>query len=258
MYYNKSMAFKEIKGIKTYYEKSGKKGDSVLLLHGWGQNTEMMAYIASFLSKHFVVYNLDLPGFGKTEEPSEPWDIDAYTKYIRSFCENFKIDNPIIIGHSFGCRIAFKYALNYPVKRMVLTGAAGIRGKRGVEYYTKVYGYKLAKKVLSLKPFEKQKEKLMKNAGSDDYKNTSGIMRSTFVKVVNEDLKPILKDIKTPTLLVWGENDEPTPLSMGKTMEKLMGDATLVIFENDDHFAYFHQGDRFNRVLEAYLKDLYA
>ena len=168
-----------------------------------------------------------------------------------------KIKDPIIIGHSFGCRIALNYAYKYPVYKMVLTGAAGIRPNRDLSYYFKVYSYKLMKKILSIKGLEKLKEKYMKNAGSSDYKNTSGVMRSTFVKVVNEDLRPILKDISTPTLLVWGEKDEAVPLEMGKIMEKEMGDATLVIFEGDDHFAYYHEWVRFNRVLDAYLKEDY-
>ena len=140
---------------------------------------------------------------------------------------------------------------------MVLTGAAGVRDKRGIDYYAKVYTYKLGKKIMSLKPFEKYRDSLMKNAGSEDYRNSSGVMRSTFVKIVNEDLTPLLKDIKAETLLVFGENDDATPVEKGKLMEKLMPDAALVIFENDDHFAYFHQAQRFNMVLDAFLRSDY-
>ncbi|MBR4483570.1 MAG: alpha/beta hydrolase, partial [Erysipelotrichaceae bacterium] len=165
-----------------------------------------------------------------------------------------QIEDPIIIGHSFGCRIAIQYAVHYPVHRMVLTGAAGIRDKRGIDYYARTYTYKLGKKILSLKPFEKYKEELMKNAGSEDYRNSSGVMRQTFVKIVNEDLKDLLKDVKAETLLVFGENDEATPVEKGKMMEKLMPDAALVIFENDDHYAYFHQPQRFCLVLDAFLR----
>ena len=63
-----------------------------------------------------------------------------------------------------------------------------------------------------------------------------------------------MKDINPETLLVFGDKDNATPIYMGKIMEKLMPNAALVIFENDDHFAYFHQADRFNRVLDAFLK----
>ena len=244
----------QIDDIDLHYESYGDKGKPVILLHGWGQNTEMMAFIGEFLKSHFIVYNLDMPGFGKSGDPKEAWGSFEYCQFLRHFCETMQIEDPIIIGHSFGCRIAIQYAVHYPVHRMVLTGAAGIRDKRGVDYYARTYTYKLGKKILSLKPFEKYKEELMKNAGSEDYRNSSGVMRQTFVKIVNEDLKDLLKDVKAETLLVFGENDEATPVEKGKMMEKLMPDAALVIFENDDHYAYFHQPQRFCLVLDAFLR----
>lgn len=242
-----------ISNINTHYEKYGRKGQKVLLLHGWGQNTEMMSYIGEHLKKNFIVYNIDLPGFGKTDEPPFPYSVMDYTEYLRAFCLHFKIENPIIIGHSFGCRIAQRYAYKYDVDKMVLTGAAGVRDKRTLKWYIKVYSYKLAKKIFSLPFLSKYKEKLSKNAGSEDYKNSSGVMRQTLVKVVNDDTSDILKDIKCETLLVFGEHDTATPVSKGKYMEQNMPNAALVIFENDDHYAYFHQADRFNRVLDAFL-----
>ncbi|MBO7676418.1 MAG: alpha/beta hydrolase [Erysipelotrichaceae bacterium] len=226
-------------------------------MHGWGQNKQMMSFIAEFLSAHFVVYNFDMPGFGGSDDPDEPWGSYEYSEFIHKFCEKKKIEDPIIIAHSFGCRVGIQYAYKYKVHKMCFTGAAGIRDDRGVDYYLKVYSYKLGKKILSLKPLEKYKEKFTKNAGSEDYKNSSGIMRSTFVKIVNEDLKPLLKDIDAETLLVFGEKDDVTPVSKGKMMEELMPNAALVVFEDDDHFAYFHQAQRFNMVLDAFLRSDY-
>ena len=251
------MSLMRIDDIDLHYERYGEKGRHVLLLHGWGQNYEMMAFIGEFLKSHFIVYNFDLPGFGQSSEPPETWGTEDYCLFLRHFCEEESIENPIIIGHSFGCRIALQYACRFPVHKMVLTGAAGIRDKRGIDYYVRVYTYKLGKKLLSLKPFEKYREQLMKNAGSEDYRNASGVMRSSFVKIVNEDLTGILKDIPCETLLVFGEYDEATPVEKGKQMEKLMPNAALVIFENDDHYAYFHQANRFCLVLDAFLRSDY-
>lgn len=247
------MANIKIQDLNVYYEKSGRKGKKVVLLHGWGQNTTMMSFIAEALSKHFIVYNIDFPGFGKSDEPTSVWGCEDYTEFLHDFCVKNKIDNPILIAHSFGCRIAVRYAYKYGAYKMVLTGAAGIRDSRHVLWYIKTYSYKLAKKILPKSVVEKYQNKV----GSEDYNNTSGIMRQTFVKVVNDDIKSLLKDVDSETLLVFGELDEATPLSKGKLMEKLMPNATLVVFENDDHFAYFKQGARFNAVLDAFLRGDY-
>jgi len=243
-----------IQNIDLHYEVYGDTGRPVVLLHGWGQNTEMMAFIGEFLKSHFIVYNIDFPGFGSSAEPPEPWGSVNYCEFLRAFLQQMNVEDPIFIAHSFGCRVAIQYAYKYKVHRMVLTGAAGIRDERGIDYYLKVYSYKVGKKILSLKPFEKLKDKLTANAGSTDYRNASGVMRGTLVKVVNEDLSDLLPYIDVETLLVFGENDDVTPVEKGRKMEKLMPDAVLVIFENDDHFAYINEAARFNLVLDAFLR----
>ena len=238
-----------IQDLNIHYEKYGTKGKKVVLLHGWGQNTQMMAFIGEHLKKHFIVYNIDFPGFGQSQEPNEAWSCEDYTEFLHAFCQKFKIDDPIFIAHSFGCRIALRYAYKYGAHRMALTGAAGIKDSHDLSWYIKTYSYKLAKKL-----FPEYARKYAEKVGSTDYKNSSGVMRQTFVKVVNDDVKDILKDINVETLLVFGELDEATPLSKGKLMEKLMPDATLVVFENDDHYAYINEAQRFNAVLDAFLK----
>ena len=247
------MAYISVSGIKTYYEKSGKKGKPVVLLHGWGQNTQMMEFMAKPLSKYFVVYNIDFPGFGKSEEPDTAWGCIEYTEWLRQFCVLNNIDNPIFIAHSFGCRIAIRYAHKYGAYKMILTGAAGIRDTRNLSWYIKTYTYKLGKKILPKSLLEKYQNKV----GSQDYKDASGIMRQIFVKVVNDDVKDILKDINAETLLVFGELDQATPVSKGKMMEKLMPNAALVVFENDDHYAYINEAARFLAVLDAFLRSDY-
>jgi len=247
--------FKIIHNVKTAYVQSG-QGKDVILLHGWGQNKEMMALIQKHLEPHFHVYALDFPGFGESDDPDFAWDVIEYMAFLRDFIIENKIEKPILIGHSFGCRVAIRYAAKYPddVNKMCLTGAAGIRPKHGLDWQIRTRAYKLGKWALKVTGQKKKLEELQKNAGSEDYRNAKGVMKPTFVKVVNDDVTPILKDVKCSTLLVWGEYDTAAPLWMGQMMEKEMADAGLAIFEGDDHWAYWHQSDRFNSVLDVFLK----
>lgn len=239
----------KIEGLNVHYEKYGTKGKKVVLLHGWGQNTEMMAFIGEHLKEHFVVYNIDFPGFGESQEPGAAWSCEDYTEFLHNFCLKFKIADPIFIGHSFGCRIALRYAYKYGAHRMVLTGAAGIKDKHSLMWYIKTYSYKVAKKL-----FPEYARRYAEKIGSSDYKDASDLMRQTLVKVVNDDIRDLLKEIAVETLLVFGEHDEATPLQKGRLMERLMPNATLVVFEDDDHYAYINQAIRFNAVLDAFLK----
>lgn len=219
------------------------KGQGIILLHGWGQNMQMMKGIQDYFVNTNRVINLDLPGFGNSEEPDTAWSTEDYADQIHELCVSLKIEKPIIIAHSFGARVAFRYAIKYPVHKMVLTGAAGIRKPRNFMYYVKVYVYKISKKL-----------SLSVSQGSTDFQNASGVMRGVLVNAVNEDITPLLKNIDTETLLVFGERDDQTPLWMGKKMEENMPNATLITLAKDDHFAYFHQIERFNKIVEIFLK----
>lgn len=229
------------KEIKIYYEMEG-ENQAILLLHGWGQNVEMMRFLKEHFQANYKVVVLDLPGFGNSDEPVKPWGVEDYTQLIAYLCHVLQLTNPIVIAHSFGARIALSFAYQYPVKQLFLTGAAGILPKRTLSYYIKVYTYKLLK-ILHLP----------NTMGSEDFKNASCCMKQTLSICVNQDLTSLLSQVEAPTLLIWGEKDTQTPLWMGEKMEALMPNATLIIFKDDDHFAYFHQQERFIKVLECVL-----
>lgn len=247
------MAQVKIKGVNTEVVESG-SGHAVILLHGWGQNIEMMEPIQSALEKNFHVINLDFPCFGKSEEPKEVWGVEDYKDFLRELVLAFKLEEPILIGHSFGCRVAIRYAAQYPTRKMVLTGAAGIKPKQSLEVKTKIAAYKAAKQLLKLPGMDRYSEQIRAHFGSEDYKNAGGITRQIFVKCVNDDVTDILEKVTAPTLLIFGENDDATPVWMGKIMEEKMKDAALIIFENDDHYAYYHQINRFNRIVDVFLE----
>lgn len=246
-----------IDGIGVNYEVSG-NGRDVLLLHGWGANLQSFAFVRENLEKHFRVFALDFPGFGQSGEPPVPWGVEEYSAVVRKFIEQLGINEPIIIGHSHGGRTAIRYAAEYPVRKLVLVDSAGVKPKRSLKYYIRVYSYKTAKHLLSLPGLKRYKEPLLDKfrgkVGSDDYRNATGIMRQTLVRLVNTDLTALMPRIQAPALLIWGEFDTATPLAHGQLMEKLIPNAGLVVLKHAGHWSYVEKPREFLIILNNFLE----
>lgn len=221
-----------VKNIDINYIQYG-EGEDVVLLHGWGQNIQMMDPIGKNLSNKFKVTIIDLPGHGESNEPISELTIYDYCEIVKEILDNLNIDNPIIIGHSFGGRIGIIYASKYHTKKLVLLGAPCIRKQEKVSLKVKVLkGLKKVPVLNKLEGFAK------KHIGSRDYRNASPIMRKILVNTVNEDLSECAKKIKCPTLLIWGDADTEAPIEDARELEKIINDAGLVVYENGTHYTY--------------------
>lgn len=247
-----------IKDLDINYIVEG-EGTPVVILHGWGCSIDVVRPIINVLNEKYKVYSLDLPGFGSSQEPKDVIGSFEYAEIVREFLSKMNISKATFIGHSFGGKISIIMGAKYPelVDKIVLIDSAGLIPKRGPEYYIKVYSFKTLRYIYKNLFFwiknEERMEKFYKKFGSDDYQNSSGIMRRILVKVVNENLKPLLKDIKASTLIIWGENDDATPLYMAKIMEKEIKDSGLVVFEGAGHYAYLDDYNKFVAVIKAFL-----
>ena len=192
--------------MKINYKIIG-EGDLVVLLHGWGQNIQMMKPIGDNLCSNHRITIIDFPGFGESDEPSTPWTIDDYSLLIENLVRELNIRKPIVMGHSFGGRVAIRFSANNPIEKLVLFGSPCIRENKKLPLSTRIL-----KKLKTLPGLDKLGEKMKKYIGSRDYKAASPIMRQTLVNVVNEDLASYARRIEEPTLLIWGENDTEAPV----------------------------------------------
>lgn len=252
---------KTVNGLKINYEEKG-EGDLIVLLHGWGSNITLFANMMELLSKKYKVVAMDMPGFGKSEEPKEVWDVSSYVQFVIDFLKDYDAKEVMLLGHSFGGRVIIKMHsrndLPFKVTKVILVDSAGIMPPKSNKKTWRTRYYKMGKTVLSWgivkKLFPDALENFRKKMGSADYAAASPMMRQVMVKVVNEDLEPYLPNIKAPTLLVWGVNDTATPLSDGEKMEKLIPDAGLVKLENAGHYSFLEQQFTFNRVMCSFMK----
>lgn len=242
-----------VHGTEINYIVDG-NGTDVILLHGWGQNIAMMQPVHDHLKQFHRVWTLDFPGFGDSPEPPTAWDTYEYTVMLAAFIEKMEITKPTLMGHSFGGRVAIIYAgQQHPVEKVVLFDAAGVKPKRGLDYYVRVYSYKFGKKVMSLPGLTQLKSRFQAQAGSADYQNASPIMKQVLSKVVNQDLQHLMPNISVPVLLIWGELDDATPVSDAQVMEAKMPNAGLVVLPGVGHYAYLERLPQVLTILDSFL-----
>lgn len=253
--------YKTVNNIKINYEQKG-SGDLIVLLHGWGSNIKLFANLIDLLSRKYTVVAMDMPGFGESQEPPSAWCVDDYVDFVIDFLKDYDNKEIMFLGHSFGGRVIIKLNsrtnLPFKISKVILVDSAGILPPKSNKKSFRTYYYKAGKAFLSTGLMQKiapdALENFRKKMGSADYAAASPLMRQVLVKVVNEDLKPLLPNIKCPTLLVWGVNDTATPLSDGEKMEKLIPDAGLVKLENAGHYSFLEQQFTFNRVMCSFMK----
>lgn len=245
------------KDLDVFYKSQG-QGPVVLFLHGWGCDSSVFDRFSDFVSQGYQAVSIDFPGFGQSSEPETVWGVEDYTLMLEAFVKDNGIESPVLIGHSFGGRVSILYSSRNQVKSVVLVDAAGIKPKRSLKYYIKVYSFKLMKKLTVLIYGKERAMSIIESrrgkSGSADYRNASPKMRAVLSKVVNEDLKKVMHKIKAPVLLFWGENDTATPISDARLMEKLIPDAGLVSVPGAGHFSFAECPDLFKAVLKSFLK----
>ena len=240
----------ELKQGKMYYYVEG-NGYPIVFLHGWGQSFSTFNNVSNHLKGKFKIIGVDFLGFGKSKEPSVPLSVQDYTEHLSLLLKKLNINNPIIIAHSFGGRIAMRYAKLFNTHTLILIGSAGIK-TRNFQYYIKVYRFKLLKFIYKI--FSKEKyEKLINTSGSADYRNASLIMKQTLSKVVNYNSKPDMKRIVIDTHLLWGVYDKETPYENCVKMHKLIKSSRIITFYNSGHFLYQDEEKKFIFTIDKIL-----
>lgn len=248
----------KIDGVNLHYRDTGEDDlRPVIIMHGWGCNVDTVGYIENIFKGKMRVINVDLPGHGKSTEPPTVWGIEEFTSMMEKFISQLRLERPSLVGHSFGGRISILLSSRGDVEKVVLVDSAGIKPKRSLSYYWKVYSFKAMKNSIMLL-FGKKKgteivDKLRSKKGSSDYRNSSPRMRAIMSKCVNEDLKFAMPSIKAPVLLVWGEDDTATPLSDAMTMKELIPNAGLVSFPGCGHYSFLDNPYGFKAVVSSFF-----
>lgn len=236
--------------------KDTKTGECVLLLHGWADSSAGWRQFASDLSgsdRRVVV--VDLPGFGGTQAPGSDWGLDEYAAFIAAFVAKLRLTPTSIIGHSNGGAIAIRGLARglFPAGRLVLLASAGVRGQqRGRNALLR--GVAKAGKALS-RPLPADmrsglRRRLYAAAGSDML--VAEHMSGSFKRVVGDDVQADAARLDLPVLLVYGSDDQATPVAFGRLLHQAIRGSRLEVISSG-HFMHQDQPRRLRSIIEDFL-----
>ena len=233
------------------YLKFGTSKNFLVFLHGWGADKSSFLWLKDYFNDYSLVF-VDFPGFGESPEPEKPYNIFDYVCRLKDLLDELEVSSLTLVGHSFGGRVAIKFAFlfqnEYENFKLCLVDSAGLKPRRGIRYYFRVYKYKLYRKLFP-------NGKALSKFGSPDYVKLSPVMKKTFIKVVNENLASYAKFINSETLIIWGSKDLETKPYMAKKLNKLIRNSKLTFIGGAGHFSFLDNPDEFVILLDTFLKN---
>ena len=238
---------------------------TILMLHGWGANLKLMQPLGERLNPlGYRVYIPDMPGFGESAPPPAAWTVPDYAKFVIHYLDAHGLQQVYLIGHSFGGRIGLVLGADYASRfvKLALADAAGVPNLKSGTTDLRLNTYKAIRdgltKVGAKGLADTLRERYNARYGSADFQAASGVMRETFVQVVNQDLRPFAERVSLSTLLFWGDRDEDTPLWMGPELEQLNPDAGLIVYEGAGHYSYLERLSETSKTIDYFFRQEHA
>lgn len=229
----------------------------ILILHGWSYSArgvdsleKWLPFIDGLKLRGYKITLLKIPGL--TKDLKKVWNLAKYVEWLRREIKNEKV---ILIGHSNGGRISLAFAQKYPQKisKLILIDSAGIYHNE-LPLRIKRFVFKsLANLGRRITTSEKMKILLYKLAREGDYKNATPVQRQTMLNLIKTDLTDILNKISVPTLIIWGGQDQVTPLSDGEIMHRLIKGSKMFVINNAMHSPQFTNTEEVVKIIHEYI-----
>ena len=219
-----------------------------MFFHGYLASKECFTFQTEYFSRFYRVTAFDFRGFGQSAPLPAAWSVGDYAADTARFLDGMGIRRARLIAHSFGGRVAIKLlaARQDLFSKALLVGCAGVLPRRGLSYRLKVRAYRAVK---TFAPRFAEKK-----FGSREYRALPPLMRESYKKIVNEDLRADAARIARPVLFINGAEDEETPLSSIRIYLSCVKESRLFCMEGCGHFAHLENPLAFNAAAEEFLR----
>ena len=218
--------------LKTYGavfgERFGSGPPRLLALHGWGRDRHDFRDVLADLD----AVAIDLPGFGASPPPLEPMGAAGYASAIVPALSEFA-EPPIVVGHSFGGRVAVHLGLTQPVRALILVAVPLVRTGSSPRLSARFRLWRRLHRIGMVG--DERMEQVRQRYGSADYRAARGVMRDVLVHVLGESYENELPLLDCPVDLVWGADDQEVPVSVAKEALDLLSDGHLTVFPRVGH-----------------------
>jgi pimeloyl-ACP methyl ester carboxylesterase len=226
---------------------------AVLALHGWQRDRSDL--LPALRGREVIA--LDLPGFGASPEPPGAWGAAGYAGAVAEAVKGMDRGPLVVVGHSFGGRVAIHLAADHPdlVSGLVL---AGVPLWRVTTSHRPPLAYQMVRTArrFHLVP-EATLDTMRRRYGSADYRAVTGVMRDVLVRVVNEDYRPQLGRIRCPVGFCWGAEDTAASPDLARQAADLVArPVALDIVEGVNHDVHRGAPDRLGDVLDLVVKEI--
>lgn len=228
-----------------------------VFLHGWGSSSDIWAPLSKELAGAFQkALLIDLPGFGMSPAPKEAWGVAEYALVVLQLIEQKRLSSVVLVGHSFGGQIAHHIAGALQpdwLAGLILISSASIRKSRKT-LLSRLYHR--SSNLFSFEPSGRLREYARRMVGSSDYL-LKPELQETFKKVIADDQSRYAQRIHVPTLLIWGEDDDATPLVQAKQLEEMVPNAKLAVISHAGHFSFKDKPAQTMKEIRAFLYTLH-
>jgi len=249
--------YMDMGGYKMCYVEAG-EGKPLVILPGVSLTAHNWRFNIPRYAKHFKVYCIDFPGYGKSDMPDADYSIEFFTEAVRKFMEKKGLAKVYLLGHSLGGQVGINFTSKYPgkVEKLVLETATGIRTRYGLledllipwfvtedrfanvpfhslREYTEVNFYNMCDACEEL--FLYQVAYRLHKQGTEEFE----LRNRAFVRGVRNIIKTSVRDkavkIETPTLIMWGRNDRLDDIKNAYFLNEQMKNSRLFVIENCGH-----------------------